>query len=340
MEALLVAFLFGCAAPGVRAGLPVVDSAAPPEARSAAALLTPFMAPQQATLILRGSSRWTGAFLRELSADIPRVLIPRPSRLPSAWKQDNYLDTLQLDRLVHGLISTRLVHFVPADDLQELLYAMKNYPVINKVKDIRVLFWTTLLTVSAHQDRVLRQIFRLNTWLGSRQHVLALTSYNGSTTLYNLTCTSSDACLRMDATVFEMDRWSPVQLHWRRRATPFYEFCSSFRSIGKHQNLTVYIDNTQIGLTNVSSLMELTKSAVNLFSGGCHRSMRSQPSVSYQLTRSHDRIILALRECTLAAFLSDEDFFARDETADFSFLLDMEMAGFVVIVPAGYGASV
>ncbi|KAE8749444.1 Ionotropic receptor 191 [Frankliniella occidentalis] len=339
MEALLVAFLLCCVAPGVRAGLPVVDSAAPPEARSAAALLTPFMAPQKANLVVRGTSRWTGAFLRELSADIPRVLGPRPSHLPSAWRHDNTPDTLHIDRLEHGLIATRLVHFVPTDDLQELLYAMKNYPVINKVKDIRVLFWTTLLTVSAHQARVLRQIFRLNTWLGGRQHALALTSFNGSTTLYNLTCTPSDACLRMDASVFEMDRWSPVQQHWRLRANPFYEFCSSHRSMDKHQDLTVYLD-TRTGLTNTSSLMELTKVAVNLVSRGRNRRIGWQKSVNYQRTGTSHSIILALKECTLGAFLSDEEFFTRDDTSDFTFLLDMKMAGFVVIVPAGYGASV
>ncbi|KAE8749434.1 Ionotropic receptor 183, partial [Frankliniella occidentalis] len=167
----------------------------------------------------------------------------------------------------------------------------------------------------------------------------ALTSFNGSTTLYNLTCTPSDACLRMDASVFEIDKWSPVQQHWRLRANPFYEFCSSHRSKVKHQNLTVYLD-TRTGLTNTSLLMELTKVAVNLVSRGRNRRIESQTSVNYQLTWTSHSIILALKECTLGAFLSDEEFFTRDETSDFSFLLDMKMAGFIVIVPAGYGASV
>ncbi|KAE8749443.1 Ionotropic receptor 190, partial [Frankliniella occidentalis] len=339
MEVLLVAFLLCSASPGAQAGLPVVDSAAPPEARSAAELLSPFMVSQKATLKLRGSSRWTGAFLRELSADIPRILAPRPSRGPTALKQNNYSGTLHLDRLEHGLIATRLVHFVPTDDLQELLYAMKNYPEINKLTDARVLFWTRLVTMPIPQDRVLRHIIRLYRWLGVHQHALALTFFNGSSTLYNLTCTPSDACWRMDATVFEMDRWSPVEHRWRLGAALFYEFCNGYREIGKPQELTVFIEKT-IGLANTSSLMELTKSAVNLASQSRHRRMQSQTPVNYQQILRYEHVGLKIRECALAALLSDDVFFTRHETIEVTFLHDLDLAEFVVIVPAGYGASV
>ncbi|KAE8749435.1 Ionotropic receptor 187, partial [Frankliniella occidentalis] len=319
MEALLVAFLLCCAAPGARAGLPVVDSVAPPEARSAAALLTPFMSSQKATLVVRGTSCWTGAFLRKLSADIPRLLAPKPSSGFTALKQNNYSDTLHLDRLEHGLIATRLVHFVPTDDLQELLYAMRNYPEINKLTDARVLFWTTLVTVSAPQDRVLRHIIRLNKWLGLHQRTLALTFFNGSSILYNLTCTPTDDCWRMDATVFEMDRWSPVEHRWRLGAALFYEFCNGYRKIGKPQELTVFMEKT-LGLTNTSSLMELAKSAVNLASQSRHRRMQSQTPVNYQQILRYEHVGLKIRECTLAALLSDDVFFTRHETVEVTFL--------------------
>ncbi|KAE8746455.1 Ionotropic receptor 208 [Frankliniella occidentalis] len=339
MEACLVAFLLCCAALVVRAGLPVVDSAAPPEARSAAALLTPFMAREKATLIVLGSSRWTGAFLRELSADIPRVLAPRPNRGSTALGTDKNPDTLQHDRLEHGLMATRRVHFVPTDDVDELLCTLKTYPPSRRDKDIRVLFWTTV-SASAPQGEVEQRVPRLNAWLGGHQRALALTYHNGSTTLYNLTYTSYVASWGTKTSAFEMDNWSPVEQRWRLGVTVFHEYCRCYRQTGKRQDLTVYLITAK-GLTQRSSLVELTKSALNLVGRGHQGRLISETPVLYQLTRSwNSSIFLALKECTLAALLADELFFSPNELAEMSFIPDMGMAEFAVIVPAGYGSNV
>ncbi|KAE8749440.1 Ionotropic receptor 189 [Frankliniella occidentalis] len=341
MEARLVVLLLCCAAPGVRAGLPVVDSAAPPEARSAAALLTPFMAPQKATLVVLGSSRWTGAFLRELSADIPRGLAPRPSSGSTALKQDNYSDTLHLNRLRHGLMATRLVHFVPADDVDELLYTLKTYPLSRRVTDIRILFWTTV-SASAPQGEAEQRVCRQNAWLGGLgglQRALALTYPNGSTTLYNLTRTFYDATRTTKTSAIEIDNWSVLEQRWRLGVNVFHEFCRGYRQTGKRQNLTVYL-KTAHDLKKPSSLMELAKSALKLASRSHQGRMGWQTRVKYQPIWSYDTVSLALKECVCAAFLAEELFFSRYELAEISFIPDMELAEFAVFVPAGYGANV
>ncbi|KAE8746454.1 Ionotropic receptor 207 [Frankliniella occidentalis] len=336
VDACLVAVLLCCAAPVVRAGLPVVDSAAPPEARSAAALLSPFMASQKATLILRGSSRWTGAFLRELSADIPRVLVPRPRRGSTALGKDKYPDTLQHDRLEHGLMSTCLVHFFPADDVDELLYTLRTYPASKRGSDLRVLFWATR-SASASRDKVEQW---LDVLVGGHQRALALTYPNGSTTLYNLPLTFPYASRGTKTRAFEMDNWSPVEQRWRLGVTVFHEYCRGYRQTGKRQDLTVYLISA-IGLTQRSSLVELTKSALNLAGRGHQGRLISETPVLYQLPGVwNSSVFLALKECTLAALLSDELFFSQNEVGESSFIPDTKMAEFAVIVPAGYGATV
>lgn len=337
MEVLLVVLLLCRAAPGARADLPVVDSAAPPEARSAAALLTPFMAPQKATLIVMGTTRWTGAFLRELPADIPRVLVSRGLNWSStALERDPFSDT-RVGRLEQALMATPSALLVATDDVQELLLAMEVYTPLRRYLDVRVLFWSTVSTsTSVHE--VLRRISLLKMWLSGRQHALALTAPNGSTTLYHLTCTSEHACTSLHATILETDKWSPVEQRWRLGAAVFHEFCRGYR-IGKHQDLTMFVQ-TRESSGNTSSLEELTKSVVNLASRGRRRWIGSDTPVKYKKTTGHQGLVAALDECTLAALITDGVFLDQDRLVEISFLPDLELAEFAVIVPAGYGASV
>ncbi|KAE8740895.1 Ionotropic receptor 175 [Frankliniella occidentalis] len=335
MEVLLVAFFLCCAVPGVRADLPVVDSAAPPEARSAAALLTPFMAPQKATLLVLGRARWTGAFVGELSADVPRVVSPRLSRSSSAFDLYVRTTTRQLDRLQYALIATHCVLFVPTDDLEELVLVMSIYSNIRRSIDIRVLFWTS---ATAPREEVLRRISSLNTWMGGRQHALALTAPNGSTTLYNMTCTSGACCSR-EMILLETDKWSPAEQRWRLGVTPFHKFCSGHRLTGKRQDLTMFV-HTKRGFTSTSSLMELAKSVVDLVSRGRRQRIGSGTPVKYQQIWDYNIVHIAMKECRLAGVLTDEALLDLDRLAEMSIIPDMELAEFAVIVPAGYGSSV
>ncbi|KAE8736619.1 Ionotropic receptor 181 [Frankliniella occidentalis] len=331
MEVVLVVLLLCCAAPGVRADLPVVDSAAPPEARSAVALLTPFMAPQQATLIVMGTTRWTGAFLRELSADIPRVLAPsRPNWSSTALGRHYFSDT-RVGRLQQALMATRSALLVATDDEQELFLAMEAYTPLRRNIDVRVLFWSTVSTsTSVHE--VLRRMSVMKMWLAGRQHALALTAPNGSTTLYRMTCTSEHSCISLHTTILETDKWSTVEQRWRLGAAVFHDFCRGYRRIGKHQDLTMFVQTLK-GSDNRSSLEELTKSVVNLAS-------RGRRPVKYKKTSGHHELDTALEECTLAAVITDGVFLDLDRLTEISFLPDLELAEFAVIVPAGYGASV
>ncbi|KAE8741340.1 Ionotropic receptor 198, partial [Frankliniella occidentalis] len=215
--ALALCLLLCCMAPGVRAGLPVVDSAAAPAARSAAALLTPFMAPQKATLVVIGEARWTGAFLRELSADIPRVLDTNPFALSIRHRHRTW------PRLELVLEGTHRAHLFHTEDLETLLSAMRTR---DPTQLVRTIFWAN---VASPRAEVLRQVSQTGLWVGGTQYALALTAPDGSTDLYNLTCATEDACDHKQMTIIKTDLWSPVAKRWRRGATVFQEFCTAWR---------------------------------------------------------------------------------------------------------------
>ncbi|KAE8736633.1 Ionotropic receptor 174 [Frankliniella occidentalis] len=344
MEAALVVLLLCCCcccpAPGVRAGIPVEDLAVAPEARSAAALVTPFMKPQNATLVVLGDSRWTGAFLRELSGDVPRLLYLKPRHSFIAAKlDDDYSDysnsNTQVNRLRLELMAIHCLLLVPTNDLEELLFIMRTYSNIGNTRVIRALFWTTVST-SVPRDKVLRRISQQKTWLGGYQHALAITFPDGSATLFKLTCSSDDACSRREMTILETDTWSPVDKRWSLATAVFSEFCSGFRRINKDQDLTMFI-HTKNDLTNPSSLKELTKSVVNLVSRG---RQPSESPVKYQEANKNEGLYVTLQECSLAAVLLDGCLLDVYKMSEISFITDMEMASFAVIVPAGLGASV
>ncbi|KAE8748298.1 Ionotropic receptor 172 [Frankliniella occidentalis] len=328
MEAFLSLCVFCCAMPGVRANLPVADSAAPPEARAAAALLTPFMHSQQATLVLMGQTRWTGAFLRELSADIPRMLSPSIVTL--------YQQHMVSTRIVHVLAATRCVHFVAAEGLDDLLSTMRMH---DNTKLTRAIFWASVASPST-RDEVLRDLSRARVWLGGHQYALALTAPDGSTGLYNLTCRSDAACRNRVVTVLEQDTWSAAEQRWHRAPAVFSEFCVS-RPERTCRVLTVLMLRSH-GRTASKSLLELTKSVVHIVRQAQQRQrLGSQKTVRLQETSEYSHIDAALKECTLDAVLSDVPLFTLSESAlQTSELPDMEMARVAVIVPAGFGAGV
>ncbi|KAE8752694.1 Ionotropic receptor 180 [Frankliniella occidentalis] len=339
MEALLVVFLLCCVPPGVRASLPVVESVAAPEARSAAALLTSFMKPQRATLAVLGDSRWSGTFIRELSTDIPRVLIPMLNlSLSLASEQEEKYSNTQFDRLYHALMVTHWALFVPTDGLEQLLFAIRNLAQHKGSMVARILFWTTE-SMFANRDKVLRRFSETKLWLGGCQYALALTSTNGSTTLYHLTCTSDDACRSRQMTILETDEWSPVDQRWRLGADVFHQFCNGYRPIGKHQDLTMFVQTIK-GSTNKSSLLELTKVVVDSVSRGRHRRLGSNTPVKYQETWRYRGVHVAMMECNLAAVLTDESFFGLRGLKEMGYIPDRQMAVAAVIVPAGYGSRV
>ncbi|KAE8748241.1 Ionotropic receptor 178 [Frankliniella occidentalis] len=322
MEAALLALclLLCCAAPGVRANLPVVDSAAAPEAMSAAALLTPFLAPQQATLVVTGGTRWTGRFLRELSADIPRVLDSNPFALSIRHHIHPRLELV--------LEATHRVHFFHTGDLETLLSAMRTF---DPLRVVRAIFWAN---VASPRGEVLRQVSQTGLWLGAMQYALALTAPDGSTALYNLTCATEDACEHKQMTIIETDLWSPVAQRWRRGAKVFQEFCTAWRP---SQAPAVFM----LTKKRLTTLSELTKSVVNLAGRRYeqHRSGSDAAAGSHEVIGYH-RLTRALRECALGAALTDLPVFFVGRSDEITVVVDMGRHHVGVIVPAGFGPSV
>ncbi|KAE8744543.1 Ionotropic receptor 167 [Frankliniella occidentalis] len=323
MEALLVLASLCCA---VRAGLPVVDTAAPPEARSAAALLTPFMLPQNATLVVLGRVGWTGAFLEELSADVPRVLTPSVMEIKRVDVRESH------PRLAHALVSTRCAFLLPVDGLDDLLLALSSFDPF--AFPTRVLFWAT---VAAPRDAVLRRLARARAsmWLSRYDYAVALTAPNGSTTLYRLAYANLAAAHR-DGTkiVTETNSWLPATGRWRRGSIVFGEFCD-WRP-GKSQELIAFVVViSKRGLTPSSPLSELSKIVKQVAAGH-----RGRTTVRYEQTAEYGRVHDALKACTLAAVLADRPLYSESTSVELTLVPGMEMAHVAVIVPAGLGARI
>ncbi|KAE8746784.1 Ionotropic receptor 197 [Frankliniella occidentalis] len=317
MEAALLALcLFCCAAPVVRAGLPVVDSAAAPAARSAAALLTPFMAPQKATLVVTGGTRWTGAFLRELSADIPRVLDSNAFAMSTRHRHrtDPRLDLV--------LQATHRAHLFHTEDLETLLSAVRTR---DPTRLVRTIFWAD---VASPRGEVLRQVSQTRPWLGDMQYALALTAPDGSTALYNLTCTTEITCSRGEMVITETDSWSPVAQRWRRGGRVFHEFCGPAWRQTKVP--TVFMIGRKSLIT--TSVLELTKSVIHLAGQG------ADAAVVY-FTDTHS-MSTALTECALGAALTDLPLLVIGRSDETTKIVEMGRLHVGVIVPAGLGPSV
>ncbi|KAE8751766.1 Ionotropic receptor 166 [Frankliniella occidentalis] len=325
MEAALapVVFLLCCAAPGVRADLPVVDTAAPPEAVSAAALLTPFMAPQRATLVVLGRANWTGAFLLELAADVPRVLRPGFAERAAEPPQ-----------LEHALMSTRCAHLLPVDGLEDLLVALTTYDATTI--PTRVLFWAA---VAAPRDAVLQRVMRTRMWLGTHHYTLALNAPDGSVSLYKMTCDQVPATCRLGAKVItETDTWSPAEGRWLQGSAVFAEFCDWRPSRGgKSLVLTVFV-LTPKDSRNASHVVELTKCLEHVAAGRRRRSLGA--AVRFEGTSNYSRVHGAMKRCTLAAVLAARSLYGELSSTEVISVTAMKMAHVAVIVPAGLGATV
>ncbi|KAE8743352.1 Ionotropic receptor 173 [Frankliniella occidentalis] len=315
METILALCLICCAWPGVRADLSVVGSVAPSEARSAAALLAPFLTSQAATLLVTGETPWTGTFLRELPADTPRVLNPSSHAMNL--------------RLEFVLSATHCAHFFHTDDLETLLYTMGGHDPTTMT---RALFW---VNEARPRDEVLRLVSQSGMWLGGQQYALALAAPNGSATLFNLTCSSEAACRTRTMTLIEVDEWSPVEQRWRRGAQVFHEFCA-----WREGQVPAVLMLTMRSATFTTSIMELTKSVVVLARRRHRQRSGSTTAVSYHEVVGYHRINIAAKECSLGAVLSDVPLTVLGKSAEIASVHDMEMHRVVVVVPAGFGASV
>ncbi|KAE8738125.1 Ionotropic receptor 203 [Frankliniella occidentalis] len=334
MGVALLMLLLGFAAPGVRADPPVVHLPVDPEAASAAALLAPFLQAQKATLIVLNQTRWTNAFLRQLDADIPRVV----KLGPGCASAQGWCTNLRMASELSQQRYVRLAQLATTGRPDELVYIIKIYARFSK-QVIRTILWTSVTSLRARDD-VLRVVSHTKMWLGMSQLALALTAPDGSTVLYKLTCTSNDSCKHGAITVIEMDRWSAVEQRWSQRAAVFTEFCSwdwQMRGGGRALNVSLM---TASGFSYKSSLMELAKSVQRSVGQGQQQRSRPVLNVTYQEENDIVSVMLGLRGCRQDALLTDMPVFAPTIAFDLMHVFDAEVTRVVVIVPAGLGPGV
>ncbi|KAE8745655.1 Ionotropic receptor 164 [Frankliniella occidentalis] len=216
MDAALVLVLVCTAAPGALCALPDVDMTAPPEATSALALLSPFLAAQKTTLLILGQVNWTRDFLRGLSPETSWVLFP-DERAQNDRFQGNFGVEVNCTALV--------VSDNPADPYSwmERKAKLTNY--------CRVLFWIT----TDKQVAIPYSFHICNKLIG-----VAVTAPKGSTTLFTV---APKYCGSVRPTLVEVDRWSHENQSWPRADAIFrifYPFCSRWRPPAADESLTVY----------------------------------------------------------------------------------------------------
>ncbi|KAE8746759.1 Ionotropic receptor 162 [Frankliniella occidentalis] len=220
MGITVVLVLIFTAAPGAHSALPDVDMTAPPEATSALALLSPFLAAQTSTLLILGQVNWTGAFLRGLSSETSRVLLP-----DERAENDQYLDNFGV-----GNNCTALV--VADEPAEPYSWMERKFRLIN---GCRYLFWVT-----TKKDKQLAPPKDLSIALCVKPTGLAVTTRNGSTTLFSVVQQSH---IKGSPILLEVDRWSPSDERWEQTGAllrVFGSFCSSWRPPAAGESLTVY----------------------------------------------------------------------------------------------------
>ncbi|KAE8745654.1 Ionotropic receptor 165 [Frankliniella occidentalis] len=220
MDVTVVLVLVFTTAPWAHSALPDVDMTAAPEATSALALLSPFLAAQKTTLLILGQVNWTRDFLRGLSQDTSWVLFPD--------------EKAQNDRFQGNFgVKVNCTALVVSDNPADPYSWMERNTIL--VDDCYFLFWMT--TGSGVLPEAHYHLFC------EKPTGLAVTTPNGSTTLYILPPKSCVNANEASPPLVEVDRWSPADLRWRRADAVFrlfHPFCSRWRPPAEGESLTVY----------------------------------------------------------------------------------------------------
>ncbi|KAK3911280.1 Glutamate receptor ionotropic, kainate glr-3 [Frankliniella fusca] len=338
MDVFLVVILLCVCAAGVRGALRAEEPAAPPEARAAAALLTPFLEAQRATLVLRGRgrARWTDAYLRQLPGSVARVVEPVPN--PEEVRATNPQQQLMAHLVRH-------VFLVAARGPRELVADMRAY---SAYQGARFLFWVPV--PAARRQRVLGRISLVGLFRCGRVAVVAFTDpHDGSTVLYDLKCDRFEECFSGRVDVTEVDAWSPAQQRWPRNATALFdEFCGGWRVTlsgalpgPPPRALSLPLMTSKTWWLPLSSLMETCRSIATLVDRGQQQQQQQQQLAALATCKlvDHIDVFARLRGCTLDAALTNLPDPVEYVGDGLSAFFDEESAQLVAIVPAYAGRS-
>ncbi|KAK3917462.1 Integrin alpha-8 [Frankliniella fusca] len=291
--------------PGALGAVPApVAPAVTNEAASALQLLSPFLLPQNSTLLIYGSATWTGSFVRALPPGVARTLLPDAARF---WKR----------RFNHRIMTKNRVFLIVAESPADPRQLLKKYLIYE-----RTLFWFR----GGGFDAVT---------LANGTHIICghpmafvVTVPNGSSTVYAV---NDRTCYdRVTSQFHAEDHWSPTTRRWQHGGslfTYFHPFCSNWRPPPAGEPLRVL--EYDIGTSSpVSKLSQAVKQGL---SGVLWKT-------EWNTSSRWSSLVRLSRECRLDALFVEAGTsdFARNEFQ----LPDTELHQIMAIVPAGLGPVV
>ncbi|KAK3915624.1 Ionotropic receptor 93a [Frankliniella fusca] len=204
----LVVFELLCAL-GARADIAVEDMSTASEAAAAASILSAFLPPYKAGIVVIGHAPWTGDLLRVLPEGTPRVVL------------DNDVMYDKSDRLVVAVQQSHHVLLVVVDAFGDLA-KIRTLPLIR-----RALFWMRVarLPLEVVQDETLR-LHMSRTRRCVDETALALADPKGAVHLY--TRNERTRCTDNAWSFIFADRWSTEEQRWLRAAPLFMRFCDKW----------------------------------------------------------------------------------------------------------------
>ncbi|KAK3915623.1 Ionotropic receptor 93a [Frankliniella fusca] len=209
MVAVLLVLLELLRALGARAAIAVGDVPESNEAAAAAALLSAFLSPHNAGVVVIGHAPWTGDLLRALPEGTPRVVL------------DNDVTFNEADRLVVTVKQTHNVLLVLVNAPGDLA-KIRTLPSIH-----RALFWMRVTgspPAVLEDETVLKHISHTRHCMDKT--ALALTDADGIVHLYANNHRTS--CNENAWGFIFVDRWSAEEQRWLRGAPLFMPFCEKW----------------------------------------------------------------------------------------------------------------
>ncbi|KAK3928795.1 putative MFS-type transporter [Frankliniella fusca] len=289
------------------------------EAAAAAALLSAFLPPYKAGVVVIGRARWTGDLLHALPEGTPLVLLDSDVRYNEA------------DRLVVAVQQTHHVLLVLAD-APGYLSRIRTLPLIR-----RALFWTRVARSPQEfleDETVMRHLRRTRRcW---DETALALTDADGTVRLYASNIRTS--CIENASPFIFVDRWSVEEQRWLRAAPLFRRFCDKWSpppgppttplnlvTIGHHEivkNLALFADN-------VARYGSKPRRIINIQYTGIEHMTDNR-------SRCFEMVYNRVSNCSLDGLVHGYAL-PPSSPAEVSAQYSERMSSIVVVVPAGLG---
>ncbi|KAK3922692.1 putative MFS-type transporter [Frankliniella fusca] len=312
----LVVFPLLCAL-GARADIAVGDMSSSNEATAAAALLSAFLPPYKAGVVVIGRARWTGDLLRALPDGTPLVVLDSDVRYNEA------------DRLVVAVQHVHHVLLVLADEPGDLA-SIRTLPLIR-----RALFWTRVARSPLEfleDETAMRNLLR--TRRCGDETALALTDADGTVHLYDNN--NPRKCIGNAPPFSFVDRWSVEEQRWLRAAPLFMRFCDKWSP--PPGSATAPLNLLTVGNHEIVKYLAITADNV------AHYALKPRKVISTLFTRANvtvfsDVINTRLSNCRLDGLVFGYSL-PPSSPAEQSFLYSERMSSIVVVVPAGLGPAI